>query len=287
MSTYVAPAGIRIGRVERSARAVSGYGTKRHDRRSDAPKLFEGFSKRELQDFLAITYYASEAESDDAILRVLHLLRPLLPGQSLIAGLVHVDQSDCTPQFTKILNVSYHPDWIDRYLKNGYADVDPVLLTHVKTFRATFWSNSFKTARSEKEKEFVEEARGFGLATGITAGAFDSHRRVGSFFSFAGGVTADNARYLAVLDLISHYLHHALLKTVSAIAGSKAGLSDREMTVLTWIKNGKTNWEISRILGVSERTVRFHVESIFNKLDATSRTQAVALAIEQGLLRVA
>jgi DNA-binding CsgD family transcriptional regulator len=61
------------------------------------------------------------------------------------------------------------------------------------------------------------------------------------------------------------------------------GLSPRELMVLEWMKQGKTNWEISRIIGVSERTVRFHVESIFAKLDVGSRTQAVACAIEQGL----
>jgi len=55
---------------------------------------------------------------------------------------------------------------------------------------------------------------------------------------------------------------------------------------LNWMKHGKTNWEISRILGVSERTVRFHVEGIFSKLDVTSRTQAVAMAMENGLLTV-
>ena len=61
------------------------------------------------------------------------------------------------------------------------------------------------------------------------------------------------------------------------------GLSPRETSVLMWMKQGKTNWEISRILGVTERTVRFHVESIFGKLDVSSRTQAVAFAMEQGL----
>jgi DNA-binding CsgD family transcriptional regulator len=61
-------------------------------------------------------------------------------------------------------------------------------------------------------------------------------------------------------------------------------LSPRELTVLLWMKEGKTNWEIARILGVSERTVRFHAGSIFGKLDVTSRTQAVARALEAGLI---
>lgn len=61
-------------------------------------------------------------------------------------------------------------------------------------------------------------------------------------------------------------------------------LSPRELTVLLWMKEGKTNWEIARIVGLSERTVRFHVGSIFEKLDVTSRTQAVARALGAGLI---
>ncbi|MGQ0666240.1 MAG: response regulator transcription factor [Nitrospiraceae bacterium] len=61
-------------------------------------------------------------------------------------------------------------------------------------------------------------------------------------------------------------------------------LSPRELTVLLWMKEGKTNWEIARILGLSERTIRFHIGSIFEKLDVTSRTQAVARALGAGLI---
>jgi DNA-binding CsgD family transcriptional regulator len=50
------------------------------------------------------------------------------------------------------------------------------------------------------------------------------------------------------------------------------------------MKEGKTNWEIARIIGLSERTVRFHVGSIFTKLEVTSRTQAVARAMGAGLI---
>jgi DNA-binding CsgD family transcriptional regulator len=65
---------------------------------------------------------------------------------------------------------------------------------------------------------------------------------------------------------------------------SPCHLSPRELTVLCWMKEGKTNGEIAGILGLSERTVRFHVESIFEKLDVTSRTQAVARAMDTGLI---
>ena len=73
---------------------------------------------------------------------------------------------------------------------------------------------------------------------------------------------------------------------VSRLASARNSyhLSLREVSVLTWMKEGKTNWEIARIVGLSERTVRFHARSIFEKLDVTSRTQAVVRGLGAGLI---
>jgi len=68
------------------------------------------------------------------------------------------------------------------------------------------------------------------------------------------------------------------------VSSNTCHLSPRELTVLRWMKEGKTNWEIAQILGLSERTIRFHVGGIFEKLDVTSRTQAVARALGAGLI---
>ncbi|WP_447978658.1 autoinducer binding domain-containing protein [Candidatus Nitrospira bockiana] len=248
-------------------------------------KAFEDFSKRELHLFLEVLHHALGAETDEDVKRVLHVASKLVPGEHVIAGLVHVDPRTGRHRFSKLLNVSYHEQWVQRYLSCHYADVDPVLLSHVKRFGLQVWSNSFKTAASAKAKAFVAEAESFGLANGVTIGAFDQRRSVGTFFSFAGGTRADNGRYAQALECLGHYLHHTLMRTADLSAVPSASLSSREMSVLNWMKTGKTNWEISRILGVSERTVRFHVESIFTKLDVSSRTQAVATALEQGMLR--
>ncbi|GAB4407113.1 MAG: hypothetical protein OHK0032_02390 [Thermodesulfovibrionales bacterium] len=67
------------------------------------------------------------------------------------------------------------------------------------------------------------------------------------------------------------------------IEGIKFSL--REIEVLKWAKEGKTNWEISVILGISERTVKFHIASILRKLDAVSRGHAIAKALELGVLK--
>ena len=62
--------------------------------------------------------------------------------------------------------------------------------------------------------------------------------------------------------------------------------SPREHQVLTLVAQGLTNREIAYRLGISDRTVQFHVNSIFNKTGAQSRTEAVALALSRRWLEL-
>jgi DNA-binding response OmpR family regulator len=57
-----------------------------------------------------------------------------------------------------------------------------------------------------------------------------------------------------------------------------AMLNDREIEALTWVARGKTSAQIAGIIGVSKRTVDFHLDNARIKLDATTRTQAAIKA---------
>ena len=61
-------------------------------------------------------------------------------------------------------------------------------------------------------------------------------------------------------------------------------LTPRELEVLAWVAQGHPNKEIAERLAISQRTVKFHVSSIMGKLGAANRTEAVALAVQQGLI---
>ncbi len=61
-------------------------------------------------------------------------------------------------------------------------------------------------------------------------------------------------------------------------------LTPREEQVLQLLAEGRPNKEIARRLGISEHTVKFHVNSILGKLHAQSRTEAVVLATRSGLV---
>lgn len=61
-------------------------------------------------------------------------------------------------------------------------------------------------------------------------------------------------------------------------------LTPRERMVLEQLARGLGNKQIAAALGISERTVKFHVSSVFTKLEATNRTEAVTRAVQAGLI---
>jgi DNA-binding NarL/FixJ family response regulator len=75
-----------------------------------------------------------------------------------------------------------------------------------------------------------------------------------------------------------------IVARVSSPASFRSPLSERERSVLRLVAAGQSNKQIAHALSISERTVKFHVTSILNKLNADNRAQAVALASRQGLL---
>src|SRR5688572_8004559 len=67
---------------------------------------------------------------------------------------------------------------------------------------------------------------------------------------------------------------------------SKPSLTSRELGVLQLLAQGRSNKDIARQLGIGEGTAKTHVKSILTKLDAISRTEAVAVAHKRGLVRL-
>jgi NarL family two-component system response regulator YdfI len=90
-------------------------------------------------------------------------------------------------------------------------------------------------------------------------------------------------------------LHPDALASVMALADSREPselevsdqiLTPREIEVLRMIAEGLANKEIASKLGISDHTVKFHTSSIFAKLGASNRAEAVTLGIRQGLIMV-
>ncbi len=95
--------------------------------------------------------------------------------------------------------------------------------------------------------------------------------------------TVDAHRHL--LDLVAIYFHaHIRRKLEATIDLDRPRLSPREIACLQWTARGKGSWDISEILGISRRTVVFHLENAKRKPDSITLPQAVAAALERGFI---
>ncbi|WP_323018586.1 helix-turn-helix transcriptional regulator [Castellaniella sp.] len=61
-------------------------------------------------------------------------------------------------------------------------------------------------------------------------------------------------------------------------------LTVREHDCLYWASQGKTSWEMGRILGITERTANFHIANLCDKLGVRSRQAAITQALQRNLL---
>jgi len=95
-------------------------------------------------------------------------------------------------------------------------------------------------------------------------------------------------RQLGADDYVTKPIDFEMLATIIAarLAGvartglwpKQSALNDREVEALTWVARGKTSVEVAGILGLSKRTVDFHIDNARTKLGAATRTEAVIKA---------
>jgi DNA-binding NarL/FixJ family response regulator len=66
----------------------------------------------------------------------------------------------------------------------------------------------------------------------------------------------------------------------------RSNLTEREIEILEMMAKGLTNKEIGQALYISDKTARNHVNNVMEKLDVSDRTEAVAVAIQQGIIHI-
>jgi NarL family two-component system response regulator YdfI len=86
--------------------------------------------------------------------------------------------------------------------------------------------------------------------------------------------------------ILSHAAQGVSTPSTTSATTTRRGidLTERELEVLASLVRGERNKEIAKSLGVTERTVRAHLSTIYLKLEVDSRAQAVAVAIKRGLI---
>lgn len=180
---------------------------------------------------------------------------------------------------------NYPVPWWDRYVQENYAHVDPTIRHAVTSTAPIVWSDqSFASAPA-----LWDDVRAHGLQVGWGQPTRDRSGTIGmltlSRAADAIGrdeLVAKSARMLYMAQLLMVGMTGLVLTKL--LPESRARLTPREVEVMRWTADGKTTYEISRILVLSISAVNFHINNAVVKLDATNKTQAVVKAAMLGLL---
>jgi DNA-binding CsgD family transcriptional regulator len=257
-------------------------------RRPFPRRLFTDLPKSECLAVLEIIHLATHADRVEHVRTLLARIQDCFSFTRSLAGLIRLGPDRTFSGFARIINAGYPDDRRTLHREGDLAELDPLLTSTLNSLLAYHRRVTRHTRSSEQARDFVAAARHFGLHNGMAIGCADRTDTFVAFCSFVGDRDLDAERVGPLVQYLGAYILQALRRTaphiVPAVTQRLEDLSSRELTILMWMKAGKTNWEIGKILGVRERTIRFHVERIFAKLDVVSRSQAVAVAMNKGYL---
>jgi LuxR family transcriptional activator of conjugal transfer of Ti plasmids len=191
-------------------------------------------------------------------------------------------QSNAEPQHI----TTYPPSWTAHYLRNHYVRLDPVVTEALSSREPFAWGLGVGTPPlSISQQQLFDEAASFGIRCGFTIPIHDGRGPIAAVtFAADEQHAADFRRRIEehgrVLQLMAMYFHaHARRKLIPDRVVDGIGLSPREFQCLEWAAQGKSAWEIGRILGISRRTAAFHLDNAKARLGVHSICQAVASLI--------
>lgn len=179
---------------------------------------------------------------------------------------------------------NYPLKWQLTYHQNRYDAIDPIVPSALASSSPIIWSQE----NYPSTNGFWEEAQSFGVSYGCSQ-SIDS-QGVSGILSYSRSKQPlsekETRKFQTDMIVLSHYIHAKYSELLAPIRFPEkfARLTAREIDVLRWSADGKTSFEVSILLGISERTVNFHLNNIFEKLNVTNKTAACVKAVSYRLI---
>lgn len=187
----------------------------------------------------------------------------------------------------------FAPEWGKTYdilCNDRIAERDARVL-HVRAgMPSTAWNvegrvGFTETTIGQLASSILRSAGEHGITSGITV-PIGAPGVNWSFMTFTTDGTKDLRDLLPTLPSLTYFASclHVAMARLQRWDDKRPDLSERELEVLHWAAVGKSSWEISMILGISERTVNFHLYQAAHKLNVRGRRAACARATALGLI---
>lgn len=189
-----------------------------------------------------------------------------------------------------LLEHGFPPEIVHAYAEMGYGQHDPTLRVVMATGRPdTPYRVRERFNLSPDEKRYRVTMEGLSAGDALSLPFFGPHGR-DAYGILARPSDPDFFRKAPRMEL--HMAGQAAhLKTFGLLARrhrrpDSSGLSPREVEILRWVAQGKSNGVIADILEISPGTVDTYLRRVFEKLNVTDRTSAAVKGVSLGLIRV-
>ena len=169
-----------------------------------------------------------------------------------------------------------------------YEDLRLIRKTPIVRYCAENHSPIFWSQVDDEEIQEIKKTLFSGYQAGFT---LPLHGPMGTFGIFNLSLAAGNSncessllKALPTAQLVIPHLQDAIMRIRKEQDVKKVKFTTREIECLTWATEGKSAWEIAKILDCSERTITFHLNNATTKLNCTNRYQAISKAILTGVI---
>lgn len=258
--------------------------------RSTAIKLFE------------LGYAAGSCREPAQFKNILEKLLEFFPAHAVVCGLgrladgirlEELSQHQVLPGVTisHMAALDWPMSFLKEYAEKNYASRDGQLYECIQTQKPKLWIDVYKKHKHSFDRksgkgfdpQLVEMVLDYKDDLTLRQVLFDQTQQAFNV-SLAFREEKEARRFGHLFEEVVPYLQIAMLRAYgmngAAISGASS-LSSREREVLKWLIEGKSNWEIGRILHIAERTAKFHVKNLMRKLRASNRAQLVVNAFRQ------
>jgi len=173
------------------------------------------------------------------------------------------------------------------YFDSKFYEIDPVLPLAMTAKLPYHWNDIGASIElTAKQNDFFGQCIEAGVADGISVPIRGPRGNTTVVSLSCRERNPDAARFTDSINLLAVQFETACWRLAhpDAVLEQPVELTPRERECLRWCKAGKSAWDISQILGISERTAQFHISNAMAKLGAPNRITAVVIAIHKGLL---
>ena len=187
------------------------------------------------------------------------------------------------------------PDWVRHYQEMGYRDADPRVFLTSRSAIPLIWDQSSVRGYGTSVDAFLTDARAHGIASGVSFG-WRGPEEAQVVVAFNSPTPHnDDVRYHAItrnlsdIMMFGHYFHEVFALPAMQVSQAEPpqlpALTRRERDCLALAARGMTTKDIAAVLGMSSRTVQLQFERIADKFGAANRREAIAMAVQAGIVR--